>query len=355
MIADDDIQKARTLPSSFYLDHPHFYLHQKEMFRSSWHWVGRMPSEIQLQPKNILDGYLDMPVLLSRGDDEHVRAFANVCTHRASLLCKEAGKAREIICPYHGRRFNLDGQFLHMPGFRQVLDFPESGDSLHELDCKHWNAFSFIANQPDIEFSEWIRPVYNRMSFLSFDAMIPDTKGFTSYELQAHWALYVDNYLEGFHIPFVHPGLNSSLDVKAYEQHIFPYGTLQIGIGGIDTMCFDLPETSPDFGKRVAAYYFWLFPNVMLNFYPWGLSVNRVEPLQPALTRIQYETYVLHADLQGQGAGGNLNKVESEDQAIVEGVQKGIASGFYHQGRFSPDHEIGVHHFHRLLAKRFRL
>src|SRR5205823_4639748 len=115
---------------------------------------------------------------------------------------------------------------------------------------------------------------------------------------------------------------------------------------------FDVPASSPDFGKRIAAYYYWLFPNMMFNFYPWGLSINIVKPLSVDRTRISYLTYVSdRAKLEADGgAGAGLDRVEREDEAIVEAVQRGVRSRFYDRGRYSPTREQGVHYFHRLLA-----
>ncbi len=127
---------------------------------------------------------------------------------------------------------------------------------------------------------------------------------------------YCNNYLEGFHIPFVHDDLDAVLD----------------------------------YGKNVAAYYYWVFPNMMFNFYPWGLSVNIVQPLNIERTKVSFVSYVWDRSKLDEGAGSVLDKVEMEDEAVVEGVQKGVRSRFYKAGRFSPTHEKGVHHFHRLLA-----
>ncbi|MDH3711488.1 MAG: hypothetical protein OER04_16460, partial [Cyclobacteriaceae bacterium] len=114
---------------------------------------------------------------------------------------------------------------------------------------------------------------------------------------------------------------------------------------------FELPEDHIDYGKNVAAYYYWVFPNMMFNFYPWGLSVNVVRPLALDRTRVSFITYVYDASKLDSGAGALLDKVEREDEFVVEGVQKGVRSRFYHTGRFSPTREQGVHHFHRLLAE----
>ena len=114
---------------------------------------------------------------------------------------------------------------------------------------------------------------------------------------------------------------------------------------------FNLPKESKDYGKKIAAYYFWLFPNIMLNFYPWGLSVNIITPLSVNKTRIQFKTYVWKEDLLNKGAGADVNKVELEDQEIVRKVQKGVNSRLYKRGRFSPTMEQGVHHFHNLIRQ----
>jgi choline monooxygenase len=126
---------------------------------------------------------------------------------------------------------------------------------------------------------------------------------------------------------------------------------VQIGIARPGEACFNLPESSPDHGQRIGAYYYWLFPNTMLNFYPWGLSVNIVIPSNVEVTRILYRGYVGSLEDFGDGAGGGLDKVEAEDQAIVEAVQKGIKSSAYRRGRYSPSRETGVHHFHRMLVE----
>ena len=99
------------------------------------------------------------------------------------------------------------------------------------------------------------------------------------------------------------------------------------------------------------AYYWWLFPNLMFNVYPWGLSVNVVMPLSPARTRVIFRSFVAEPALLGQGAGGALDPVEMEDEAAVLGVQRGIRSRLYSKGRYSPQHERGTHHFHRLIGE----
>ncbi|MGB5434469.1 MAG: SRPBCC family protein, partial [Maribacter sp.] len=155
---------------------------------------------------------------------------------------------------------------------------------------------------------------------------------------------------EGFHIPFVHEDLNAVLDYGNYDTIIHEHLNLQIGYAeGTDTV-FELPKGHRDHGKKIAAYYYWVFPNMMFNFYPWGLSVNIVQPVDIDRTKVSFYSYVFDASKLDKGAGSILDKVEMEDEEVVEGVQKGVRSKFYQAGRFSPTREQGVHHFQRLLA-----
>jgi choline monooxygenase len=162
--------------------------------------------------------------------------------------------------------------------------------------------------------------------------------------------LYCDNYLEGFHIPFVHADLNKALDYSNYTTEIFDHCNLQIGIADSATECFQLPENHIDFNKRIAAYYFWIYPNMMFNFYPWGLSINIVRPLSVNQCKVVFLTYLFDESKIEHSAGSLLDKVEREDEFVVENVQRGLQSRFYSTGRFSPTREKGVHHFHLLLS-----
>jgi choline monooxygenase len=124
-----------------------------------------------------------------------------------------------------------------------------------------------------------------------------------------------------------------------------------LGLAKTAKDCFDLPKSSPDYGKNVAAYYFWVFPNMMFNFYPWGLSVNVVEPVSVGECRVQFLSYVWDESKLNKGAGSGLDKVEQEDEEIVQNVQRGVRSKFYKHGRYSVTREQGTHHFHRILAE----
>jgi choline monooxygenase len=237
-----------------------------------------------------------------------------------------------------------------MPECDGMKNFPSAADNLPQLPLKKWKNFLFTSLFPEIDFEELIKPIEERVGWMPFHNLVKDNSKSQDYLVKANWALYCDNYLEGFHIPFVHPDLNKALNYNAYETHIFKWCNLQIGISNGGEHIFNLPATSPDYGKKVAAYYFWIFPNLMLNFYPWGISINILKPINTELTKVSYLTYVWDSSKLLVGAGADVDKVEREDQQIVENVQKGVKSRLYKHGRYSPKMEKGVHHFHTLIA-----
>ncbi len=149
----------------------------------------------------------------------------------------------------------------------------------------------------------------------------------------------------------MHADLNAVIDYGNYSTELFRYSSLQLAIAKDDEDCFDIPPSSPDYAKKIAAYYFWVFPNIMFNFYPWGLSVNIVKPLSIDHTKVSFLNYVWKEDKLNTGAGSQLDKVELEDETIVQNVQKGIRSRFYDHGRYSVTREQGTHHFHRLISE----
>ena len=237
----------------------------------------------------------------------------------------------------------------HMPEFEQAIEFPSDSDNLHEFVMDSWKGLNFIS-QEDKQHMPWSE-LDDRFEFLDIESHIHDISRDRDHSINANWMLYVDNYLEGFHIPFVHPELNQALDYSGYSTEVFDGGVLQIGKASQGDVKFDLPEGHPDYGQDIAAYYLWLFPNMMFNFYPWGLSVNIVVPVSPEETRVLYRGYVKDHNLAQEGAGSILDTVEIQDQNIIEQVQKSMRSKIYDRGRYSPTREEGVHHFHRVISR----
>jgi choline monooxygenase len=238
-----------------------------------------------------------------------------------------------------------------MPEMETALHFPCAEDHLHQLPLKSWRQFQFTSLLPAFPFEDWMAEMEQKVGFLPIETYRFAPERSRDYLVKAHWALYCDNYLEGFHIPFVHKGLASTLDWSNYRTECFRWSNCQVGISRGGEHCFQLPPNHEDAGQEIAAYYFWLFPNIMFNFYPWGLSLNIVRPLTKDLTRVSFRSYIWDEEKLGQGAGGDVDLVEREDEAVVEQVHLGTRSRFYKSGRFSPSRETGVHHFHWLLQE----
>jgi len=352
-VIDPDIRRAETLPARVYRD-PEIFAHQRNrVFRRAWHLAGELDAPIppgHAVPFTLLPGCLDEPLVLVTDEEGTPRCLSNVCTHRGNLVVHEAGPVQKLRCIYHGRRFALDGSFRSMPEFEGVEGFPSASDDLARVALAPWPPLLFLAIDPAISAEKLLEPLRQRVGFLPLSRFVFSPEGSTDYAIDANWALYCDNYLEGFHIPFVHDALNEVLDYGAYRTELFAHGSVQIGVASGSDDVFELPSGHPDAGQAIAAYYFWLFPNLMLNFYPWGLSVNLVEPLAPERTRVRFRSYVLDPARRSRGAGADLHRVEMEDEAVVQAVQKGVRGSLYDRGRYSPSRESGVHHFHRLLA-----
>lgn len=366
---DEDIRRAATLPSKVYRDPALFELARRRVFARSWQWVGdsdavRVPG--QVQPFTLLEGLLDEPLLLARDGEDELRCLSNVCTHRGTVLCQGSGVESVLRCRYHGRRFALDGRMLSMPEFEGAVGFPSAADNLRQVAWCGLGKFVFVnlahpmldgadvgspdEGMPIHGFIQQAAVVDERIGWLPLDEAVLDPTRSRDYLVRAHWALYCDNYLEGFHIPYVHAALAGALDYGSYRTELHPWGSLQLGVARAGEDAFELPAGSPDHGQAIAAYYFWLFPNTMLNVYPWGISVNVVRPLAPDRTKVSFLSYVWDPARLDRGAGAGLDRVEREDEAVVESVQRGLASRIYQRGRYSPAREQGVHHFHRLLT-----
>ena len=348
---DADIARAATLDAAFYRDDAAWEAVRDRVFARSWQWLGDLADVAlpgSLAPRDLLPGLLDEPLLLARDREGALRCLSNVCTHRGNLLVREACRADGIRCGYHSRRFDLAGRMTFMPEFAGVHGFPGPSDHLPEIALATWAGHAFASPDPAAPSEAFLGDLADGLAGLLPDALAHDPSRDRDYEVAAHWALYVENYLEGFHVPFVHPSLSAAIDCASYATVLHRYSNVQVARAAHGTVAFPAadPEVAP-----VAARYWWVFPNLMVNAYPWGLSFNLVQPISPGRTRVAFRSYVGDASKLDTGAGANLDGVEREDEAIVEAAQRGVRSRLYRGGRYSPSRERGVHHFHRLLCE----
>ncbi|MFT5586021.1 MAG: choline monooxygenase [Cognaticolwellia sp.] len=331
------------------LQDPEMHTRSRGLFRQSWqlldpHLVEEGP---ELRPFVMLPGLLNEPLVRTPW-----ALLPNVCTHRGSTLIELPCQQRSLRCPYHGRRFSLAGRCEAAPGFEQVEGFPSKRDHLSEIAVEEWGPLRFASVDPMTSFEDiraeldpWIGELVERPG----QVLLREEE----HHISANWALYIENYLEGLHLPFVHPDLSRSLSLPQYSYETLKCGTLQVGAASADQACLDLPEGHPLGGQRIRALYVWLWPNTMINVYPWGLSMNRVEPRSADEMVVRYHTWVLDHISSRQDVSA-VAQTEAEDQQIVRRVQAGMRSSLVGPGTLHPEHEVGVKVFRERLGAALR-
>ena len=285
-------------------------------------------------------------ILVVRGKDEQLRAFYNVCRHRAGPLANCDGRgAKRLRCQYHGWTYALDGRLLAAPEMGDAQDFSIDAVRLPQARVAQWRGLVFVALGDAPPFAELVDGIDARVGA---DAM----HGYAfarrvAYELDCDWKVYVDNYLEGYHVPHIHPELNRMLDYRSYVTELARWHSLQWS---------PLESAGELYGNGEALYY-WLWPNTMLNLLPGRVQTNRVLPLAGNRCRVEFDFYHPQDASDAQRHERDLafsDLVQREDIDICERVQRGLASGSYVAGRLNPKRESGVHHFHELLREAYR-
>ena len=348
-IVDKNIAQAETLSKEFYLSDSIFNTAKEKIFAPSWQLIthSTLLGEANVYPFTFLSDHLDEPLLITK-NGETFHCFSNVCTHRAHLVETQSCKTKKLRCRYHGRTFSLDGKFNSMPGFAKAENFPSSSDNLTPVSLMKWKDFIFVSLNEGIDITPVLKDIEKRIPNFPFSELIYNESSSDEWIIDAHWAIYCENYLEGFHVPFVHKGLAKELELGSYETILLDQSVLQIGEGKNKISILKNPETP---NRNIYGLYYWIFPNLMLNFYEWGLSINIIEPIAPGQTRVRFLSFPINSKKQPKEGDSALGKVELEDQDVVLNVQKGIKSRFYSKGRYSPEHEKGIHYFHLILSK----
>jgi len=215
---DRDITRAESPPGAAYRDPA---LHRRILeaaFATSWQIVdGDAPGVGEAVPSVLLGGALAEPIVWTRAEDGSEWLGSNVCTHRGHLVCREPGMARELRCGYHGRSFGLDGRLRTAPGFEGAEGFPRREDDLATLPLERLGPLCFTRLVDGEPIASWLAPAATRFGWWPWDRLASDPSGTTSYEVAANWAVYVENYLEGLHIPWVHPGLKDEIVGPSYR------------------------------------------------------------------------------------------------------------------------------------------
>jgi choline monooxygenase len=348
------LEEAHTIPAPWYLDSRVEELEQRQVFGGTWQAVGRSD-----QVANTGDFFTaelaGEPLLVVRGSDGVLRAFYNVCRHHAAAVATlPCGHAQSFRCPYHGWNYGLDGSLKGMPEFAGVCNFDRASNGLVPVAVDSWENFVFVnlASGPG-GLRDFLGDLVQRVGQLNLRSLQFHSR--KEYTLNCNWKVYVDNYLDGgYHVPHLHKGLNSVLDYTHYTIENGRHYCLQSSpmVASDEDALVGATRT----GDR--AWYFWLYPNFMINIYEGVMDTNLVLPVGPNKCRVIFDFFF--ADVSAEREGYNSasittsDTVQEEDVAICESVQKGLASRAYGAGRLSVRREAGEHLFHRLLAGSLR-
>jgi len=349
---DADIARAWSIPSLFYTDADVFRAEREKIFARNWQVVGHVHQLVNAGDffTTVVQGE---PLLLVRSATGELRGFYNVCRHRAGPPAEGCGSKKLFRCSYHGWTYGLDGALISAPEFEGVEDFRPEQFALKPLRVEEWFNLIFVnldsAAEPLVKALGELPQQAGRFQFGEMKLSERRT-----YEMKCNWKTYVDNYLEGYHLPSVHPGLNRELDynaytVEPYARHVRQFSPIRGAQPGDAT-----PRRYQETREDLTTDYFWVFPNWMLNCYPDNVSLNIILPLEVERTLTIFEWYLPDKELHSKAAREAVefsHQIQLEDVAICERVQKNLHSRSYERGRYSVKQERGVHAFHCMYAE----
>ena len=371
---NEQIECAQTLASRFYTDAHILEIEREEIFRRTWQLVGTLdqpcgevltgegtPQSTTVK-RTISDpeSYFTAdvagePVIVVRDRAGTLRAFSNVCRHRAGPIALGSGCKNVLRCQYHGWTYTLDGRLIGTPDVEGVEFFDRSTMGMVPLRLETWEKFIFVNFDQNAEpLSVYLGKIPEQARGFRFAGLQLAER--RDYLINCNWKVYVDNYLEGYHIPIAHPGLMREIDYAQYRTETFRYYSQQFA--PIRAMKKDDAEErfyAPGTALQ-EALYFWIFPNLMLNIYPDNISTNVIVPLSVDKTLTIFEWFFHDVDQERTKeriakAINFSDEVQQEDIVLCENVQCGLRSSRYDRGRYSVKRENGVHHFHMLLSE----
>ena len=346
----DPLDHAWTIPSPWYFDTQIEELEQRSVFGRTWQVVGRA-DQVRNKGEFFTADLAGEPIVVARGEDTGLRAFYNVCRHHAAAVVTEAqGCAQQFRCPYHGWTYGIDGGLKGVVEFEGVCQFDRAKNGLVPVKVDTWENLvfvnldgqaaplqDFLGKVPGI-----VRPLELSKKMKFFDRRV--------YTLQCNWKVYVDNYLDGgYHVPHAHKGLNSVIEYTKYTIENLERSCLQSS----PLSSGKKSEGGVSATRQGRAFYLWIYPNFMMNAYEGVMDTNLVLPLAVDKCAVVFDYYF--ADVSRKAAAHHRasikvsEKVQDEDTAICDAVQRGLASRAYVAGRLSVRREAGEHLFHRLL------
>jgi choline monooxygenase len=348
---DPDIRRASTIPARLYVDPVFLALEEEKVFGRTWQLVGR--AEQVAESGSYFTAEIGREAIVVVRDGDALRGYHNICLHRAGPVAQGCGRRQTLQCRYHGWTYRLDGSLLRAPEMEDAEGFRAEEFRLMPVQVARWGPLVFanldLKAPPLAHFLDDIPERARRFRAEEMRWVMRK-----SWDVACNWKVYVDNYLEGYHLPVVHPGLHKELDYDQYRVEPHRYWSLQhaplrpVAPGAADR------KYVPTEGDDDAQYY-WLFPNVMLNVYQGQMQTNVVLPRGHDRCEVVFEWFAADppADAASDPAWTRLvafsDEIQDEDIEICERVQRNLRSRSYDRGRYSPARENGVHHFHGLL------
>ncbi len=339
------LEDALALHADFYNDARWAGQEQREVFARSWQLAAHS-GDLHGSGDHVVCEMAGKPILIVRAADGALNAFYNVCRHRAGPIATCNGKAaRTLQCAYHGWTYALDGQLRSATEMQGAVNFNPADIRLPRVQVQEWQGLVFVALSDEVPaFDAVFKDIAQRIAPIDLGAMRFAKRD--SYPIDCNWKVYVDNFLEGYHLPFVHPGLSKMLDYRVYDTELHDWYSLQHS---------PLRNSGDIYGDGHAFYYF-IYPNIMLNITPGRLQTNRIIPVGHERCIVEFDYYYTD-DPEVQARVDNeqafSDEIQAEDIGICEHVQKGLASGSYSAGRLNPKRESGVWHFQNLLRTAY--
>ncbi len=360
-----DLAVAETLPASWYFDPAVLALETRKIFHKTWQLVAKA-SDLPAPNSYFATELVGEPLLLTRDQDGALHGFYNVCRHRAGPVAVGCGTRKALQCAYHGWIYGLDGQLKSAREMDGTANFNHSQFGLVPIHVASWGPLIFVNLDPGApSFETEYGPIIQEVADKGFDLSRMASVERRDYDIACNWKVYVDNYLEGYHIPIVHPGLFQELDYERYEvvthknysKQFAPVRTVSEAKAEDRRYARYVAEdgAAPD-AEPAEALYYWVFPNLMLNIYPDNISTNVILPTEQGRTLTIFEWFA-NPEATAEEMQQTIDfsdEIQQEDIFICEHVQKGLASQSYNRGRYSVMRENGVHHFHLLMEEALR-
>lgn len=338
------LNRATALDPYFYTEAKVYDFEMTHILREGWQVVA--PADLVSGTGDVIARTIgNVPIVIVRSAKGRLNGFYNICPHRAGPLatCDRQGTKR-LRCGYHGWAYDHDGQLKSAPEMGDAEGFEIEDIHLTSIDVVEWQGLVFARAPKEIGNVSFSNLISGIDEIVSQDLSQMQHHMHLTYDVAANWKVYVDNYLEGYHLPFVHPDLTQVVNYPDYKTDLSKWWSLQRSPVESETEAYEAGE----------ALYFFIYPNTMLNILPGRMQTNRVVPTGIETCKVEFDFYYAPgAEKRAKEDFKFSDQVQEEDRSICEHVQKGLTSGVYRPGRLSPAREAGVWHWQNLLREQY--